>query len=316
MALTLYLVYMWVPTEQNLGVSQRIFYFHVPLGWIGMVSIMVVAVASILHLATGKQKWDDLAYSTAEIGIIFASLILVTGAIWGTAGMGRLVDLGREANDNAGAVVHLRWLPDGAGVRSCWNSGQEVRVGHRSDRSYRRAHHLHGHRLVELGTPCERNVPSDLDEQMLLTLLISVLAFTVLYVYLLMERYSLRRSESDLDELSPENCIATTRPRLTITRRDSSHVAVIALSAVGDRRRRSLRGTVAASGSAGRHSTGSRRRRTRRPIYPSCSRCISLRGRRSSRTSSTCRDDSVSCRTRSGTSGARSKSATERDSEQ
>ena len=83
MALTLYMVYMWVPTEQNLGVSQRIFYFHVPLGWIGMVSIMVVAVASILHLFTGKQKWDDLAYSTAEIGIIFASLILITGAIWG-----------------------------------------------------------------------------------------------------------------------------------------------------------------------------------------------------------------------------------------
>ena len=82
MAVTLYLVYFWAPTEQNLGVSQRIFYFHVPLGWIGMVSIVVVAVASILHLATGRQRWDDLAYSTAELGVIYATLIMVTGAIW------------------------------------------------------------------------------------------------------------------------------------------------------------------------------------------------------------------------------------------
>ena len=83
MVATLYLVHLWVPTEQNLGVSQRIFYFHVPLGWIGMVSIVIVAVASVMHLLTGRRRWDDLAYSTAELGIIYASLILVTGAIWG-----------------------------------------------------------------------------------------------------------------------------------------------------------------------------------------------------------------------------------------
>ena len=82
MGITLYLVFMWVPTEQNLGISQRIFYFHVPLGWLGMVSIVIVAFASVMHLVTGRRRWDDLAYSTAELGIIFATLILVTGAIW------------------------------------------------------------------------------------------------------------------------------------------------------------------------------------------------------------------------------------------
>ena len=50
MLVTLYMVFLWVPTELNLGVSQRIFYFHVPLGWLGMLSIVVVAVASIVHL--------------------------------------------------------------------------------------------------------------------------------------------------------------------------------------------------------------------------------------------------------------------------
>ena len=79
---TIYLIFIWVPTEQNLGVSQRIFYFHVPLAWIGMVSIILVGVASVVHLISGNDKWDALAYSAAELGVIFATLILVTGAIW------------------------------------------------------------------------------------------------------------------------------------------------------------------------------------------------------------------------------------------
>ena len=52
MVVTLYMVFMWVPTEQNLGVSQRIFYFLLPLAWVGMLFILVVAVARSLPLTT------------------------------------------------------------------------------------------------------------------------------------------------------------------------------------------------------------------------------------------------------------------------
>ena len=82
MAVTLYLVFFWVPTEANLGVSQRIFYFHVPLGIIGLISIVIVAIASGMYLLRQDKRWDDLAHATAELGMIFATLILVTGAIW------------------------------------------------------------------------------------------------------------------------------------------------------------------------------------------------------------------------------------------
>ena len=82
MALTLYMVFLWVPTEQNLGVSQRIFYFHVPLAWLGMLSIVVVAFASAMHLITRKETWDSLAYATAELGLVFITLLLVTGIVW------------------------------------------------------------------------------------------------------------------------------------------------------------------------------------------------------------------------------------------
>ena len=73
--ITLYLIFMNVPTDANLGISQRIFYIHVPIAWLGMISIVVVAIASALYLWTKNNKWDDLAYSTAEYGIIFATLI-------------------------------------------------------------------------------------------------------------------------------------------------------------------------------------------------------------------------------------------------
>ena len=200
MAATLYLVHLWVPTEQNLGVSQRIFYFHVPLGWIGMVSIVIVAVASVMHLLTGRRRWDDLAYSTAELGIIYASLILVTGAIWGKPVWG----------------VWWTWDPKLTTTLVLWF----IYVGYLMARAYGPAG-TQGRRfaavialigavdapIIYMATNWwrtahpENNVPGDLDGRILLTLLVSVAAFTVMYVYLLMERYSLRKSESDLDEL-------------------------------------------------------------------------------------------------------------------
>ena len=200
MALTLYMVYMWVPTEQNLGVSQRIFYFHVPLGWIGMVSIIVVAVASIVHLYTGKQKWDDLAYSTAELGIIFASLILITGAIWGKPVWGVWWTWDAKLTTTlvlwfiyVGYLMVRAYGPAGTQGRRFASvialiGAVDAPIIYKATDWWRSAHP-------------ERNVPSDLNEQMALTLLVSVVTFTIIYAYLLMERYSLRRSESDLDEL-------------------------------------------------------------------------------------------------------------------
>jgi heme exporter protein C len=200
MALTLYMVYMWVPTEQNLGVSQRIFYFHVPLGWIGMVSIIVVAVASILHLFTGKQKWDDLAYSTAEIGIIFASLILITGAIWGKPVWGVWWTWDAKLTTTlvlwfiyVGYLMVRAYGPAGTQGRRFASvialiGAIDAPIIYMATDWWRSAHPA-------------RNIPSDLNEQMALTLLVSVVTFTIIYAYLLMERYSLRRSESDLDEL-------------------------------------------------------------------------------------------------------------------
>ncbi len=64
------------------GQLQRIFYVHVPSAWIGYLAFAVVFVSSIAYLRTGARRWDLLAHAAAELGVLFVSLVLVTGPIW------------------------------------------------------------------------------------------------------------------------------------------------------------------------------------------------------------------------------------------
>ena len=82
MLITLYLIFIWVPTEKNLGVSQRIFYFHVPLAWTGFLAFFFVLVGSVGYLWKKTDGWDRMAYAAAEIGVVYTTLLLVTGILW------------------------------------------------------------------------------------------------------------------------------------------------------------------------------------------------------------------------------------------
>lgn len=64
------------------GQLQRIFYFHVPAAWVGYLAFGVVFIASIAYLRTGRRNWDLLAEGAAEIGVVFTTLVLITGPIW------------------------------------------------------------------------------------------------------------------------------------------------------------------------------------------------------------------------------------------
>jgi heme exporter protein C len=64
------------------GELQRIFYFHVPAAWIAYLAFAIVFLSSIAYLRTEARRWDLLAHSAAEIGVVFCTLVLVTGPIW------------------------------------------------------------------------------------------------------------------------------------------------------------------------------------------------------------------------------------------
>ncbi|MEA2461205.1 MAG: heme exporter protein [Actinomycetota bacterium] len=64
------------------GPLQRIFYFHVPAAWVAYLAFTVVFIASIAYLKTNARRWDLLAHAGAEIGVVFMSIVLITGPIW------------------------------------------------------------------------------------------------------------------------------------------------------------------------------------------------------------------------------------------
>lgn len=229
MGLTLYMVFFWVPTELNLGVSQRIFYFHVPLGWLGMLSIVIVAFASIMYLVEdgapwiratrwgrllsllvprwGKEKWDSLAYTTAELGVVFSSLILVTGVIWARGDLGWWWTWDAKLTTTlilwfvyVGYLMVRAYAPKGSqgarfGAVVALFGAIDAPIIYMATVWWRTAH-------PELNTgPLAEDLDSLGSGRIYLTLMVAVITFTVLYAYILVERYSLRRSEAALDEI-------------------------------------------------------------------------------------------------------------------
>ena len=65
------------------GDAARIVYFHVPMAWVAFMAFFVVLVASIAYLRTRDDRWDRLGRASAEVGVVFTTLVLVTGSIWG-----------------------------------------------------------------------------------------------------------------------------------------------------------------------------------------------------------------------------------------
>jgi heme exporter protein C len=81
-AVALYMALFYAPREATMGDAQRIFYFHVPSAWIGFLAFFVVFIASLMYLWKRERKWDALALSSAEIGVVFTTLVLLTGPLW------------------------------------------------------------------------------------------------------------------------------------------------------------------------------------------------------------------------------------------
>ena len=71
-----------MPTEANQGAIQRILYIHVPVSQISMLAIILVAVSSVLFLWKRNEFWDKLAIASAEIGLIYGTIMLLSGILW------------------------------------------------------------------------------------------------------------------------------------------------------------------------------------------------------------------------------------------
>src|SRR5512146_735110 len=70
------------PTEQTMGEVQRIFYYHVPSAWTAFLCFFANFMASIAYLVRRRPGTDAFALATAEVGVVFCTVVLVTGPLW------------------------------------------------------------------------------------------------------------------------------------------------------------------------------------------------------------------------------------------
>ena len=192
------LIFLWVPTEQVMGVVQRIFYFHVPIAWTGLLATTVVFVASIVYLWKGQRRWDAIAHSAGELSVMLITLTLITGATWAKMAWG----------------VWWTWEPRLTTTLILWL----MYMGYLMLRAYAPTPSLAARYSAVMGIIAFIDVPivyfsvnwwrgihprvvgvgatsGSLDSDMLITLIFSVFTFTVLFIYVLWDRVSLRNAE-------------------------------------------------------------------------------------------------------------------------
>jgi heme exporter protein C len=78
----LYEALIAAPTERTMGDVQRIFYYHVPSAWTAFLLFLINFVASVTYLIRRNARADIVALVSAEIGVVFCTVVLVTGPIW------------------------------------------------------------------------------------------------------------------------------------------------------------------------------------------------------------------------------------------
>jgi heme exporter protein C len=82
LAVATYITIIWAPTEAVMGHVQRVFYFHVATGWVGMIGFLLAVFSGIMYLIKTDLRWDIIGLAGIEVGLVFSFINIVTGAIW------------------------------------------------------------------------------------------------------------------------------------------------------------------------------------------------------------------------------------------
>ena len=85
---TYWMIFFYVPTEVTMGIVQRIFYVKVPAGWVAFLAFGIVALCSLGYLWLRDERLDAIAVSAAELGVVFTTVVLITGSLWGRIAWG------------------------------------------------------------------------------------------------------------------------------------------------------------------------------------------------------------------------------------
>ena len=79
----LVVIFFYAPVELTMGNVQRIFYFHVGSAWVASVAFFVALLSGVAYLRKPSRTWDTIAVGSVEIGLVFTTMTIVSGSVWG-----------------------------------------------------------------------------------------------------------------------------------------------------------------------------------------------------------------------------------------
>ena len=215
------------PADRDPRESVRILYVHVPSAWLAYLAFGVTAVASGLYLFRRNHSlvWDRLAGASAEVGVLFMGITLVSGMLWGRLTWGVFWEWDARLTTTAFLfVTYIGYLAvrrlGGTHEQRARRSAVlallavlEIPLVHWSVELWRSLH--------QEASVLRPDGDVKMDGLMLFTLFVGIIAFTLLYAWLVIDRQRTLTAEDALDDAGLDLAIAARRPRPTTPARPS-----------------------------------------------------------------------------------------------
>jgi heme exporter protein C len=194
---------MVVPMEEKMGVVQRIFYFHVPAAFSAFLGVAVCVLFSALYLWKRERRHDLIAHAGAELGVLFCTIVLLTGPIWARpvwgvwwTGEAKLVTALILFFVYVAYLMFRAYFPPGAQRQRL--AAIIAIIGAIDSPIIYYAANLwsQAHPPAVIGP--NSDAESAFSGEFGTTLLVATLAFTLLFIYIAKERLATRESEDEL----------------------------------------------------------------------------------------------------------------------
>jgi len=188
-----------VPADAAQGNVQRLMYVHVPAAWLAFLAFFVVFVMSVLYLIQRDERWDRVAASSAEIGVVFTVVTLLLGMMWGKPTWGVYWTWDPRLTTTAILLAiyvgygALRSFAEDGEKRARWSAivgvigFANVPIVYMSVTWWRTLHQ-------------PPSSPRSVAPDILWTLMLNLAAFTLVYLYLMVRRIRFAKLEGELEK--------------------------------------------------------------------------------------------------------------------
>jgi ABC-type transport system involved in cytochrome c biogenesis, permease component len=205
------MVFLYAPLEVTMNYVQKIFYFHIATGWVGMLGFLAAAVAGVIYLVKHDQKWDIIELAAVEISLVFFFITIVAGSIWARPTWGAYWTW--EPRLTTAAILEMIYVAylllrqgiDDPDRRARFSAvytligAISVPITFMSIRLFRTIH------PVIIGTNTSATTGAfDMTSKMLITMFFALVTFSVIFITLFWHRIRLGQLAQQVEELKLE----------------------------------------------------------------------------------------------------------------